>query len=108
MTSCERRLANHVVTLASCKLEFTVLELVLAAILHHAARINHQHGFTLASFRARGEDRTLRSYTLQRSLISGCDLCTRIYIAVLRAYISSSRPVSHRSPIVSRATPSLG
>ena len=53
MTSYERRLATRVVTLASCKLEFTVLELVVAT-LYHAAHINHQHGFTLASFRVRG------------------------------------------------------
>ena len=58
-TSYERSLATHVVTLASCKLEFTVLELVVATI-YHAAHINQQHGFTLASFRARGKDRTLR------------------------------------------------
>ena len=53
MTSYERRLATRVVTLASCKLEFTVLELVVAAI-YHAAHIKQQQRFTLASFRARG------------------------------------------------------
>ena len=56
-TSYEHRLATRVVTLASCKLELTVLELVVATI-YHAAHINQQHGFTLAQFCARG--RTLR------------------------------------------------
>ena len=59
MTSYEPCLATHVVTLASWKLEFTVLELVVATI-YYAAHINQQHGFTPASFRARGKDRTLR------------------------------------------------
>ena len=57
MTSYERRLATRVVTLASCKLELTVLELVVATI-YHAAHINQQHGFILTQFGARG--RTLR------------------------------------------------
>ena len=58
MTSYERCLATHVFTLASCKLKFTVLELVVPTI-YRAAHINQQHGFTLAPFRAR-EGRTLR------------------------------------------------
>ena len=62
MTSYERCLAIHVVTLASCKLEFTVLELIVATI-YHATHMNQKHGFTLASFHARGKDRTQgRSY----------------------------------------------
>ena len=62
MTSCERYLATRVVTLASCKLEFTVLELVIATI-YHSAHINQQHGFTLASFSARGKERYAETNT---------------------------------------------
>ena len=69
MTSYERHPATR--ALASCKLELTVLELVVTPI-YHAAHINQQKGSTLAS----REDRTLRTI-LQRSLISGCDLRTR-------------------------------
>ena len=67
ITSYKRCLATHVVTLAgSCKLEFTLLEL----LLYHAA---HEHGFTPASFSARGKPR----YILKKSLIIGCDLRSR-------------------------------
>ena len=47
MTSYERCFATHVVTLASCKLEFTLLELVVATII--SCRTQTRLRFTLYS-----------------------------------------------------------
>ena len=69
MTSYEHCLATHVVTLASCKLEFTVLELAVATI-YHAAHINQQQGFKLALFRVWEGPHAFQRPILQRSLIS--------------------------------------
>ena len=62
MTLYERCLATHDVALG-CKLKFTLLELVVPTIYHAA----HKHGFTLASFRARGKDPTLHQWRIQVS-----------------------------------------
>ena len=56
MTSYEPCIATHVVTLASCKLKFTVLELCSSS--YYTSYSSTQHGFTPALFRARGKDRT--------------------------------------------------
>ena len=105
ITSYERFLATHVVTLASCKPEFTVLELVVATI-YHAAHINQQHGFTLASFRARGKDR--HASQDQGHLLVGV---TDVRVAVLRAaqyfYISVALYLGRFVGVITLVTYSL-
>ena len=57
-----------------------MLELVVAAIIYHAAHINQLHGFTPAQFSARGELR--RDHYFKGHLLVGV---TYVRVAVLRA-----------------------
>ena len=81
MTSYERRLATRVVTLASCKLELTVLELVVATI-YHAAHKSATRLYTNPVQCSREDPALRQDQYFKGHLLVGV---TYVRVAVLRA-----------------------